>query len=51
MPCYHQPAIVCDTEFIVMLPQSATDSVKTPTDQISVILNWFKELKQRVPVR
>ena len=38
-------------QFIVMLPQSATDSGKAPADQISVTLNWFEELKQRVPVR
>jgi hypothetical protein len=37
--------------FLVMYPQSQTNPVKAPPDQINVTLNWFEELKQRVPVK
>jgi len=37
--------------FLVMLPapQAGTDSRPT-TQQINIVLNWFEELKQRVPL-
>ena len=37
--------------FLVMLPapQPGTDSQPT-TQQINIVLNWFEELKQRVPL-
>jgi hypothetical protein len=34
-----------------MLPKSTVDSGETAPDQINITLNWFEELKQRVPVR
>jgi len=36
--------------FVVMLPQAA-DPGKAPAAQINITLNWFDELKQRVPVQ
>ena len=36
--------------FIVMLPASTTDPGKAAPPQINITLNWFEELKQRVPV-
>jgi hypothetical protein len=38
--------------FIVVLPDSSTsgDTKPGPAQQITVVLNWFDELKQRVPV-
>ena len=36
--------------FVVLLPQSA-DAGKAPAAQINITLNWFDELKQRVPVQ
>jgi Tol biopolymer transport system component len=36
--------------FVVMLPLSA-DPGKAPPAQINITLNWFDELKQRVPVQ
>ena len=35
--------------FVVLLPQSP-DPGKVPPEQINITLNWFDELKQRVPV-
>src|SRR5206468_206433 len=38
--------------FVVVMPDSApapTGSGQRPTAQINVVLNWFDELKQRVP--
>ena len=37
--------------FVVMLPKAQTDRDKAPPEQINITLNWFEELKQRVPVR
>jgi hypothetical protein len=37
--------------FVVMLPQAQSDTGKAPPQQINVVLNWFEELKQGVPVR
>ena len=39
--------------FVVMLPKAQTDRDKAPPGQINITLtlNWFEELKQRVPVR
>src|SRR5215470_4047075 len=36
--------------FVMLLPQSA-DAGKAPAAQINITLNWFDELKQRVPVQ
>jgi serine/threonine-protein kinase len=36
--------------FVVMLPKSQADAAKTPPEQINITLNWFEELKKRVPV-
>jgi serine/threonine protein kinase len=36
--------------FVVMIPQTEADAAKPRPDQINVILNWFSELKQRLPV-
>ncbi|PYS36143.1 MAG: hypothetical protein DMG14_25305 [Acidobacteria bacterium] len=36
--------------FVVMLPQAQAND-KAPPEQVNVALNWFDELKQRVPVR
>ena len=36
--------------FVVMYPKSQTDSKGSAPEQINVSLNWFEELKQRVPV-
>ena len=37
--------------FVVMLPKTPADQSKAPPDQINITLNWFEELKQRVPVK
>jgi hypothetical protein len=34
-----------------MVPKAQTTSDKAPAEQINVTLNWFEELKQRVPVK
>jgi hypothetical protein len=39
-----------DGQFVVVMPQSQAQSGKGPPDQINITLNWFEELKQRVPV-
>ena len=36
-------------QFLVMFPESQPDPGKAPPEQIQVILDWFEELKQRVP--
>jgi serine/threonine protein kinase/Tol biopolymer transport system component len=36
--------------FVVLQLQSQAESTKAPPDQINVTLNWFEELKQRLPV-
>ena len=40
-------------QFLVVLPASTpqSDSTRTPAQQINVVLNWFEELKTRVPRR
>jgi len=40
-------------QFFVILPASTTNanSTKPPTQQINVVLNWFRELQERVPVK
>ena len=40
-------------QFVVILPVSsgATDATRRPTQQINVVLNWFEELKTRVPIK
>jgi Tol biopolymer transport system component len=42
--------IMPDGRFIVVLPGSP-NGAKSPPPQFSVTLNWFEELKQRVPVK
>jgi serine/threonine-protein kinase len=37
--------------FVVLLPRSQAEPAKAPPERINVTLNWFEELKQRVPVR
>ena len=37
-------------QFLVVVPASSTQSEPRQTQQINVVLNWFEELKQRVPV-
>jgi Tol biopolymer transport system component len=37
--------------FVVVMPASQADPDKGPPQQINITLNWFEELKQRVPVR
>jgi hypothetical protein len=37
--------------FIVMESPFSTDAAKASSESFNVILNWFDELKQRVPVR
>jgi hypothetical protein len=36
--------------FVVMAPKFDAEPDKAPAEQIHVTLNWFEELKQRVPV-
>ena len=36
--------------FLVVLPAEPTDSGDAPNPSINVVLNWFEELKERVPV-
>ena len=37
--------------FLMIFPADLADSVtETPAEQINVVLNWFEELKERVPV-
>ena len=35
--------------FLLMLPKGEGD--KLPPEQINVTLNWFEDLKQRVPIK
>jgi hypothetical protein len=37
--------------FVVTFPAAQPASNKAPPEQINVTLNWFEELKQRVPPR
>jgi len=38
-------------QFLMVFPVDQADSVaKTPDEQIHIVLNWFEELKERVPV-
>ncbi len=42
--------LTADSQRFVMVQQAAiTDSEAEPT-QINIVLNWFEELKERVPV-
>jgi hypothetical protein len=34
----------------MIFPQGKTDSAASTTQRINVVLNWFEELKERVPV-
>lgn len=44
--------ILPDGRFLVVLPAPQPGETESrPTQQINVVLNWFTELKQRVPVR
>jgi len=36
---------------VVMSAPGASETNPRPASQINVVLNWFEELKQRVPVR
>jgi hypothetical protein len=37
-------------QFILMVLRDPAESPDRTTQQINVVLNWFEELKQRVPV-
>jgi serine/threonine-protein kinase len=37
--------------FVVMLLKTETDPSNAPRDQINVILNWFRELQERLPLK
>ena len=37
--------------FLVMFSQSESDGPKPAAQEINVVLNWFTELKQRVPLK
>jgi serine/threonine-protein kinase len=37
--------------FLVLLPATPDERESRPTQQINIVLNWFEELKQRVPTR
>jgi Tol biopolymer transport system component len=37
--------------FVVMYPKTQNDTDKAVTAQINVTLNWFEELKRRVPTK
>ena len=39
-----------DGRSLMVQEEAATDDASTPQDQIILILNWFEELKARVPV-
>ena len=37
-------------QFLVVFPTDRTDSVESAGPQVNIVLNWFEELKERVPV-
>ena len=39
-------------QFLVILPEDSTEDATPPppTPRINIVLNWFEELKERVPV-
>ena len=37
--------------FVVMQSGNQTEAGKAPPDEINIILNWFEDLKRRVPVQ
>jgi len=40
-----------DGRFLTVVPVSQTETNKPPVQQINIVLNWFTELQQRVPVK
>ena len=40
-----------DGKFVVVLPASPEEASQQTTPQINVVLNWFRDLQQRVPVK
>jgi hypothetical protein len=38
-------------QFVAVLEATARTAVKQPNPQINVVLNWFTELQQRVPIK
>ena len=38
-------------QFVVMFPKSETSTGKSAAGQVNVTLNWFEELKARVPTK
>ena len=44
-------AVMPDGKHFVVLVPVSQEPGKRPTDQINITINWFEELKQRVPVR
>ena len=48
---YRDYAVTPDGEkFLVASPADQDSSGQTSTDQFNIVLNWFEELKERVPV-
>lgn len=39
-----------DKKLLMVFPEGATDSSMPTTERIQVVLNWFEELKERVPI-
>ena len=39
-----------EDRLLIMMPAGATDSVAAPQQEIKIVLNWFEELMERVPV-
>ncbi len=37
--------------FVVMFPKTEAEGGKAPPEQLNITLNWFEELKQRVPIK
>jgi serine/threonine-protein kinase len=43
--------VLSDGRFVGLMPASEPDTSAVSTQQIRVVLNWFEELKQRVPLK
>ena len=43
--------VVSDSRFIGVVPAAESYAMGDLTPHIQVVLNWFEELKQRVPVK
>jgi hypothetical protein len=48
---YRRFDVMPDCErFLVVLSAEQTGTVQAPRSQLHVVLNWFEELKERIPV-